>query len=650
MPDSRAVKGAAVQFGIFEVDICTGELRKRGVKVKLQEQPFLVLTMLLEHSGQIVTRDDLRQRLWPADTFVDFDHGLNNAVKRLREALGDVAETPRFIETIPKRGYRFIGSLTSSDDTPPMSPDRVPGVSAVSPRQAGQTRSSWRNYWVHLLVAAASPLLILCLLIGLNADGIGTRVRAAWSKPPQIHSLAVLPLKNLSDDPAQEYFSYGMTEELITDVAQISGLKVISHTSVLQYAKTSKPLPQIARELGVDAIVEGTVQRSGERVRITAQLIYAPEEQHLWAASYDRDLRDALTLESTVAAAIVEPIRARTASAQVTPRKTQASPSMAALEDYLHGKYAREQIGAGVGIEGYDAAVDYLKRAIAEDPNFAPAYVELAHTYDSAYAMWPNEKYPLEKALVAKALELDPESAEAHLMSANLKNWWDCDLKGEEKDLREAVRVNPNLSDAHSELSTYLESVGRLDEARAEADRAKALDPEKFYGLGPSAGNGQYDREIEEIRKHLELHPDDGYAYIDSGGLIDLYHFAGRHRESIEAMQRAWTLFGFNAIGQGLGKAYATSGYQGALRYSAKQMERLYAEHKVSEPNWIAMWYARSGDKEQALKWVGISLADNNYCWADLYRDPNFTSLHSDSRFQELVKRSTGLNPKPTSF
>jgi len=643
MPGSSAAKGAAVQFGIFEVDLCAAELRKRGVKVKLQEQPFVVLTILLEHPGQVVTRDEFRQRLWPANTFVDFDHGLNNAVKRLREALGDVADTPRFIETIPKRGYRFIGSVTSANDHRPPSQDGAAGVSGMpSGQMSSQILSVFRNHRVHVLLGAASPLLILGLLIGLNADGIGTRVRAAWNKPLQIHSLAVLPLKNLSDDPAQEYFSYGMTEELITDLAQVSGLKVISHTSVLQYAKSTKPLPEIARELGVDGIVEGSVQRSGDRVRITAQLIYAPKqqrapkEQHLWAASYDRDLRDTLTLESSVAAAIVEPIRANTASAQVTSQKKPGSPSPLALEDYLQGIYAMKRTGSGAGVDGYKAAIAYLKKAIDEDPNFAPAYVKLAETYDNGFALWPNEKAPLEKALIRKALELDPESAEAHLMSAGLKGWYDCDSEGEEKETREAVRLNPNLAEARDSLSGDLASEGRLEESAIEAQRAEDLDPEGLHGLAPLIATRQYDRAIAKIQKHLELHPDDGYAYMNAG-IIDLYHEAGMPRQSIEALQRTWTLFGFRDVGKEVGQAYLASGYAAALRYSARQMERLYAERKVHEPEFIAHWYARAGDKEHAIKWLRIAYEDNFHC-VDLDSEGDYALLRSDPRFQELVR------------
>jgi len=632
---SRTTTGP-IRFGPFELDSKSGELRKLGVRTKLQDQPFQILQILLEQPGEVVTREELRQRIWP-DAFVDFDHGLYNAVKRLREVLGDVAGTPRFIETLPKRGYRFIGTVVNDDGllgaAPPGDPlsSRVISTEGPSSPAAIKTKSGFG------VVRVSVSLVVLAgVLIVLSAASVRTRL-FLWGRPPKIHSLAVLPLKNLSGDSSQEYFSYGMTEQLITDLAQVSGLKVISHTSVIQYAKSSKPLPQIARELGVDGIVEGTVQRSGNRVRITAQLIYAPEEQHLWAASYDRDFKDALALQSSVAAAIIEPIRAKTAGQMSQPRVRRSIPSPEALEAYLQGNYGLERMSSGDGFEGYESAIMYFKQAIAEDPNFAEAYVKLTSTYDAQYAWRPNEIIPLEKATLGKALELDPASADAHLMSAGIKINYDCDLQGAEREYKEAIHLNPNLANAHDDYSRFLHLAGRDTEGQKEAQLAQELDPEGQHARWLMIATGQYEKEIAELHDHLELHPDDGFAYINEG-LIDAYYFAGKARESAEALQQAWTLFGFKDIGRGVGKAYAHSGYAGALRYSAREMGKLYATGKVYEPNMIASWYARAGDGEQALKWLKIDLADNNYCWAGLEREPDFVFLHNDRRFQELAK------------
>lgn len=592
----------AIRFSVFELDARSGELRKQGVKIKLQDQPLQILQILLEHPGEVITREQLQKRIWPSDTFVDFDHGLYNAVKKLREALGDVAATPRFVETLPKRGYRFIGTVNGAAAPGPISAAQIPP----------QTSAGARKRLVAALTGASSLVLIFGLLFAFNAGGLRNR----WigrNYPPVIHSLAVLPLKNLSDDPAQKYFSYGMTEELITNLAQISGLKVISHTSTIQYENSSKPLPQIARELGVDGIVEGAVQRSGNQVRITAQLIYAPEDKHLWAQSYDRDFRDMLGLQSSVAAAIVSQIRAQTGSAAPILPPPPASPNLQALEAYLQGNYSSDRMGSGAGYKGYEGAIASFKQAISEDPTFAPAYVKLAMTYDSAFDWRPNEIMPLQKEAIRKALELDPGSADAHAMNGSIKLLYDCDLPGAEKEFKEAIRLNPNLPFAHERFASYLDTVGHREESLDEAHRAQELDPEGFHESAVLISSGQYDRAIEQLRKHLEFQPNDGFAYIDDG-LIDAYAFKGMHRQSIEALRQAWTLFGFRAIGLGVGKAYAASGYEGALRYSAKQMEQLYVDRKVYKPDYIASWYARIGDKEQALKWVLIYSKDNDGC------------------------------------
>jgi len=257
---------------------------------------------------------------------------------------------------------------------------------------------------------------------------------------------------------------------------------------------------------------------------------------------------------------------------------------------------------------------------------------------------------PLEKAALAKALEPDPESANAHIMRAHLKINYDCDLPGADNEIREALRLNPSLAEAPDLFSEYLDDVGRSEESIREGQLAQELDPGGMHTVGVLMAQGQYDRVIALQHEHLELHPDDGFSYINNSGLVSAYQFAGKKRESVEALQRAWTLFGFKEIGEGVGKAYASSGHEGALRYSARQMERLYAEGKVYESNMTAAWYAWIGDKEQSLKWIGINLSDNNHCWIDLGRDPAFASFRYDPRFQELAKRAQGSSQKPASF
>jgi TolB-like protein/Tfp pilus assembly protein PilF len=382
-----------------------GELRKQGVRVKLQEQPFQILQILLQRRGDVVTREELRQKIWPSDTFVDFDHSINNAIKRLRAALGDSAENPCYIETVASRGYRFITNL--------------------------------------------HPI---------------TR---------QIGSLAVLPLGNLSHDPEQEYFAEGLTEALITTLAKIGELRVVSRTSTMQFKGAHKPVREIARELAVDAVVEGTVLRAGNRVRITAQLIDAEEETHLWAESYERELCDVLTLQSEVAQAI-----AREVKVKLTPQDRaqfaqvpQINPE--AYEAYLKGRYHWN------GRHGLRKAIQDFEEAIAKDPTYAAAYAGLADCF-CALSAWglvtANEGSIKAKALAQKALEIDNSLAEAHTSLA-FATMYDYDFLASEKEFERALELNPRYATAHQLFALCLSMMGRYEEAYTEIQRAFRLDP-----------------------------------------------------------------------------------------------------------------------------------------------------------------------------
>src|SRR3984893_75483 len=362
------------RFGVFEADLRAGELRKHGVKLKLQDQPFQILALLLERPGEVVTRDELQHKLWPADTFVDFDTGLNTAIKRLRDALGDSAESPRFVETLPRRGYRFIASVEHIDDLPvhtERSPEqRTRLVAVLQPEKL----------WIALGLVAA----ILALLLSLNIRGFRQRFLRT-NAATKVQSIAVLPLENLSGDPAQEYFADGMTEALITDLGKIGELRVISRTSVMRFKDTKKPLREIARELQVDAVVEGTVVRSGDRVRLTANLVQASPEKHLWADSFERDLRDVLTLQDDVSRAIAAGIRIRL-TPQEQARLASAHPvNPEAYEAYLEGRYFYDKLWPGGGPK----ASEYFELAIEKDPAWALPYSGLADYYLTAGAKSP---------------------------------------------------------------------------------------------------------------------------------------------------------------------------------------------------------------------------------------------------------------------
>ena len=446
------------RFGDFEFDSRARQLRKHGHTIRLHGQPLEILGLLLERPAQVVLREELRARLWPQDTFVDFEHSLNAAVNKLREALDEDANNPRFIETVPRRGYRFISAVGLHDS---------------------------QN------------------LLG------------EWSSP-RIQSLVVLPLENLSNDPEQEYFADGMTDQLITNLAQISALKVISRTSAMRYKGTKKSLPEIARELHVDAVVEGAVMWVGGRVRISAQLIEAPTDYHLWAASYERDLRDVLSMQEEVTRAIASEIRVNL-SAQEQARLASTRPiDPEAYRLYLKGRYYWNKRS----LEGFQKAIEYFQQATAKDPAYALAYVGLADTY-TYFSFFdvvpPREAMPKAKAAAARALEIDNRLGEAHVSLGYVSYMYDWDWPAAGKHFEQALTLNPAYSRAHTFYPFYLSSLGRSEEALAVAKRSLDLDP-----ASPAVNHSlavqfyfarQFDQAIEQAHKTLELDPNFAISY-----------------------------------------------------------------------------------------------------------------------------------------
>ncbi|MEE8606139.1 MAG: winged helix-turn-helix domain-containing protein, partial [Nitrospiraceae bacterium] len=343
------------RFEGFEADPRAGELRKQGRKIKLQEKPFQLLCTLLQHPGEVVTREELRERLWPADTFVVFDDNLNTAIKKLREALGDSADNPRFVETLPRHGYRFIY---------PVEERPAPPISPSPPAPAGGT---FARRALPVAGTALAVVALLAVLIGLNVAGLRERLLGEAGRG-QITSIAVLPLENLSGDPEQEYFVDGMTETLITELSKIGALTVISRQSVMQFKGTKKSLPEIARELNVDAVVEGSALHIGERVRITVQLIEAATDRNLWAENYDRELIDVLALHSEVAQAIAQEIKIAVTPEEGARLATARPVNPEAHRLYLLGRFYWNKRNE----KAFGKALDYFEQAIATDPDYAP--------------------------------------------------------------------------------------------------------------------------------------------------------------------------------------------------------------------------------------------------------------------------------------
>ena len=574
------------RFGDFEFDSRARQLRKHGHTIRLHGQPLEILGLLLERPAQVVLREELRARLWPQDTFVDFEHSLNAAVNKLREALDDDANNPRFIETVPRRGYRFISAVGLHDS---------------------------QN------------------LLG------------EWSSP-RIQSLVVLPLENLSNDPEQEYFADGMTDQLITNLAQISALKVISRTSAMRYKGTKKSLPEIARELHVDAVAEGAVMWVGGRVRISAQLIEAPTDYHLWAASYERDLRDVLSMQEEVTRAIASEIRVNL-SAQEQARLASTRPiDPEAYRLYLKGRYYWNKRS----LEGFQKAIEYFQQATAKDPAYALAYVGLADTY-TYFSFFdvvpPREAMPKAKAAAARALEIDNRLGEAHVSLGYVSYMYDWDWPAAGKHFEQALTLNPAYSRAHTFYPFYLSSLGRSEEALAVAKHSLDLDP-----ASPAVSHSlavqlylarQFDNAIDQAHKTLELDPNFAISYELLG---EVYVSRGMYREGLSELEK------YSALSRGRAMSLALLGYAharlGERSQALRMLEQLEATSKerYTPAFSFAVVYAGLGEKDQAFAWLEKAYGERTSRLGYLKVEPLWDPLRPDPRFADLVRR-IGLPP-----
>jgi TolB-like protein/DNA-binding winged helix-turn-helix (wHTH) protein/Flp pilus assembly protein TadD len=625
------------RFGVFQLDLRAGELRKHGGRVRLQEQPLQVLAMLLSHSGELVTREQLQRKLWSADTFVDFDHGLNKAISKIREALGDSAESPRFVETVARRGYRFLASVTVDGPTPILSPEPAvqahPGDTQVRPHVTDEPAAWWTLHPSAWLTVISVSLLLIASI-------------ATWKfharNPPSalvIRSLAVLPLESLSNDASQDYFADGMTDELIADLGQISALRVISRTSVMAYKRARKPLPQIARELNVDAVVEGTVLRSGHRVRITAQLIEASADKHLWSESYEGELRDTLALQNKVARAIADEIRINLNPQEQAALKNVKVVNPKAYESYLKGRYFWNKRTA----DGLKVALAYFKQSIDEDPTYAQSYSGLADTYallgDWQYSeMTSREALPKAKSAAVKALELDGALGEAHNSLAFCLDAFDWDFDSAGREFRRAIELNPSYATAHHWYAWHLSVLGRYEDAIAEMRKAQNLDPLSLIINADLAEllliAHSYDESIRQSRKTIEMDPNFALAHNQLG---QAYLQKNMNEEAIAELQKAVQLSGGSPTCiANLARAYAASGKRSEAIRLLTEVKN-HSGPTYSDASEIAVIYTALADSDRAMNWLQKGY-EERFNPSVLLR-PGFDPLRSDPRFRELVRR-----------
>jgi len=604
---------SAVRFDRFEADLRSRELRSGGSKVAIQDQPFRVLELLLAARGEIVTREELVAAIWPSGTFVDFDRSVNTAVNKLRAALGDSAESPRFIETVGRRGYRFIGSAEVQ---------RTGRPADSSPRR--------------ILLAVGAILAILLIIVAAAAILRHSPTKATIT-PPRIHSLAVLPLANLSKDPEQEFFADGMTDQLITSLAKAGGIDVISHQSVNQFKASRLSLPQIARQLGVDAVVEGTVARDGKRVRVSAQLIDARTDRHLWANDYEREIGDVLSLQDDVARDIAEQVGTKLIGA--SPSAAQPRPTTDAYLLYLRGLYEWNKLPPNFG-----PAMAFFEQAIKQDPKFALAYAGLADCY-STRSGWNNIPY-LEsdkekaRAFARRALELNPTLAEPYATLGGLDSQA-CQYVTAEGDFRRAIAANPNYIIGHQWYSMLLCRLGRFDEALREGRIAQQLDPLSPYAKSVLAlaleCSGRTAEAIDSRRTIARLFPDDANQHFH---LFYLLHSLKRDDEAIRELSLGLKQSGFAPLAGRIQTEYPAMGVNGAVQ--------MYLHDPVisrEDSRWsLARMHALLHHRDATLTNLEQSYATHGNI-AFLNVTPEFEFVRDDPRFRELLRKLRLIAP-----
>ena len=644
------------EFGPFRLDPVKRRLLRDGEPVPLTPKAFDTLVALVERGGRTVEKEELMKEVW-AGAAVE-ENNLNQNITALRKSLGDSRHESRYIATIPGLGYRFVADVreveagaadvlarepprtpTAAVGEPAHEPARLPRPSpgTPAPSEAG-TEAVDRNPASRSL---RRPLLILAAL-AFAALAYGLYVSRVRPPPPlSVASIAVLPLENLSGDPAQEYFADGMTDALIGDLAGLRELRVISRTSSMHYKGTKKALPEIAAELKVDAVVEGTVQRSGERMRIRVQLIHAATDRHLWVETYERDVRDVLDLQSEIARAIAREVRIQTTPAEqarLTPRRP-VSPK--AFDDYLQGRYLYWNKRT---VENLGKAIEYFQSAIREDPNYAPAYAGLADCHNALGSVQFGTGPPMEarrraEEAAAKALEIDPALTEAHCVLGYVKhfNW---DWEAAEPQFKRAIELNPNYAHAYSFYAGYLMSRGRVEESLAASNRARELDP---FSLSISVQRGfmlgnarRYDEAIEQLRRVIAMDPNHYQAYWILG---HIYAFNGQHDEAVAASEKSVALSGRAPAALGmLGLMYGLAGRKGEATQVLNELLELN-ERRYVTPAALAYVYVGLGDKDRAFVWLEQAYQERSNYIAYLKVNPIVDSLRSDPRFADLVRR-----------
>jgi TolB-like protein/DNA-binding winged helix-turn-helix (wHTH) protein len=647
------------RFAEFQLDCASYELRRQGrtqksERISLERIPTELLILLLERQGRVVTRQEIIDRLWGKDVFVDTEHGINTAIRKVRQALKDDPDNPRFVHTVSGKGYRFvteenghspqaIAVVAAPPEAPRPSwgqPPPLPALSAVEgPRGAELSRRSTDAGDVATVEITPSrtkraiATVALCLITAAALIFILRGRIFRTNQAAQIHSLAVLPLANLSGDSSQNYFADGMTDELITALAKNRSLRVVSRTSAMQYKGVQRPVRDIARELGVDGILEGTVSRNANRVHMTVQLIYAPTDTHVWAESYDRDFSQAFSLPEELSQTVAKEVKTATLPA---PSQRYINPE--AHDDYLRGRvfwFAGE----------HTHSLFYFRKAIQLQPDYAAAWSGVADSYDNdpSGSERPVQEVTAEfEAAARKAVELDDSSSEAHCSLAAWYFFFAWDLPHADAESRRATELDPNYSEAHHLRSYVLATMNRPEQSLQEAKRAIDLDPfRRPWGLGYAyIQTRQFDAAINDLRMRDRAYPEEFYTIIY---LAEAYWLKGMGRESAEVLEKALVVLGDPEKAEGIHRAFQRGGRKGVAQWRVESYKIRVRTEFVSAYEW-ARQYAYLGDKNATLKFLDLAYHERSPWLIQIQNEPIFDFVHSDPRYHALVGK-LGLTP-----
>jgi TolB-like protein/DNA-binding winged helix-turn-helix (wHTH) protein/Flp pilus assembly protein TadD len=624
-----------IRFGPYEMNPCTSEIRNRGIRVRLQEQPFQVLAALVGQPGQLVTREELRRRVWPQDTFVDFDHALNTAVKKIRAALNDDADAPRFVETVPRRGYRFIAPVSQDGvDTDQQSSNTLP--------------KSARALWASLLRPriAFAVFFSVALVVGLVVYLEGRHEKTRAARLPERVMVAVLPFQNMSSDPSQDYFSDGMTEETITQLGRLNPerIGVIARTSAMKYKHAAMSIGDIGKELNAEYVLEGSVRREGTRVRIDAKLIRANDQSPRWTKDFDSNLGDAISMETDVARAIAAEIESALGEPSHWKDVSSQPVQPEAYDAYLHGRFESSMMTE----EGLKHSISAFQNALALDPNCAPTWAGLATAYDNSANfgfLAPRDAFAKAKNAALRAIQIDPTYPGAHVYLADTVLSLDFNWTEAQEEIKRALALNPNDPFAHEWYGLYFALSGRSEDAARELARASELDPlatERMVTTGAITSYvGRLDDAEISLNQALTINP---YLVHAHDLLAEVYERQGKKARAVEQFSIAYRLRGETAAEMALTQTYVTSGYSAAKNAALREdlvFWKSVAKKRYVAPYWIARDYSQLGDREQAFEWLqrAYDERDSKILCLRMEKNTDFAAIGGDPRYQALLDK-----------